>query len=481
MNSPVDNRRGHVNETGTKITLTAQDMDEERLATYPTTAFLSQDYLAAEKRLLWPKVWQMVERESDLPNPGDWMTYDVADESIIVLRRDDGSLKAFHNVCPHRGRQLVSVPDMLPGKVHDVRGNNRRNFICGFHGWTFDLDGRNTYILDPQDWQNKLTPEMTCLSDVQVDTWGGYIYISMDPDAVPLKEWMGRAGEILDHFDLAGMHYKWRQWAIYDCNWKTAIEAFLEPYHVAGTHTQLLAYGDYYALSKQYGLHSVSSYDTRDSKFQMSESAGTTRAGKGDDARVSTYELIRENYETVNYSASTETLVNAASRLVDELPETATPGEIIAHWLKSARADDAARGVVWPEVPPEIKKEGGLAWGLFPNQNILHGETFALCYRVRPYGDDPDKCIFESYALERFPEGAVPQTEWVYADPIGENWGSVLAQDFSNMQFVQKGMKSSGFRGPLPNPHQEQKVINLHRNLANFMDGMGAPTRLEVE
>jgi phenylpropionate dioxygenase-like ring-hydroxylating dioxygenase large terminal subunit len=79
---------------------------------------------------------------------------------------------------------------------------------------------------------------------------------------------MGRAGEILGHFELDKMRYKWRQWAIYPCNWKTAIEAFLEPYHVAGTHTQLLAYGDYYALSKQYGLHSVSSYDTRDDKFR---------------------------------------------------------------------------------------------------------------------------------------------------------------------------------------------------------------------
>lgn len=460
--------------------LTAADMDAEVLATYPTEAFLSKDYLAAEKAHLWPKIWQMVERESDLPNPGDWLTYNVADESIIVLRKDDGTLRAFHNVCPHRGRQLVSVPDMLPGKVHSVRGSNRRNFICGFHGWTFDLDGQNSYILDPQDWHNKLTPEMTCLSSVQVDTWAGYIYITMDPDAVPLKEWMGRAGEILSHFELDKMRYKWRQWAIYDCNWKTAIEAFLEPYHVAGTHTQLLAYGNYYALSKQYGLHSVSSYDTREDAFKMSESSGTTRAGKGDDARRSTYELIKENYETVNYSASTETLVNAASRLVDELPEGTPAQEVIAHWMASARKDDAARGVTWPDVPPAIMAEAGLAWGLFPNQNILHGVTFALCYRVRPFGDDPNKCVFESYALERFPEGEVPETEWTYADPIGELWGSVLAQDFSNMQFVQKGMKSSGFRGPLPNPHQEQKVINLHRNLANFMGGRGAPTRLDV-
>lgn len=459
--------------------ITAEDMDAERLVTYPTEAFLSRDYLEDEKKLLWPKIWQMVERETDLPNPGDWLTYNVADESIVVLRKDDGSLKAFHNVCPHRGRQLVSTPDMLPDRIHDVRGNNRKSFVCGFHGWTFDQDGNNVYILDPQDWHHELTPEMTCLSEVKVDTWGGFIYVNLDLNAAPLKEWMGRAGEILDHFELAKMRYKWRQWAIYSCNWKTAIEAFLEPYHVAGTHTQLLAYGSYYAFSKQYGLHSVSGFDTRDEHLQMSESGGATRAGKGDDARVSTYELIRENYETVNYSASTETLVNAASRLADELPEGTPASEVIAHWMKSAKADDAARGVTWPEIPPEVMKEAGLAWALWPNQNILHGVTFALCYRVRPYGDDPDKCIFESYALERFPEGEVPETEWVYAEPTAENWGSVLAQDFSNMEFVHKGMKSSGFRGPLPNPHQEQKVINLHRNLAHFM-GRGAPHLLST-
>ena len=449
--------------------ITADDMDKERQVTYPTEAFLSREYLEAEKKKLWPKIWQMVERETDLPNPGDWLTYNIADESIVVLRKDDGTLKAFHNVCPHRGRQLISVPD----GVHSVRGNMRKNFVCGFHGWTYDLDGKNTYILDPQDWHGILTPENTCLSEVKVDTWAGFIYINMDPASVSLQEWLGRTGEILDYFEIDKMRYKWRQWAIYPCNWKVAIEAFLEPYHVAGTHTQLLAYGDYYAASKQYGLHSVSLYDTRDDAFKMAESSGTVRAGKGDDARVSTYELIRENYETVNFTASTEVLVKAASRLKDELPEDATPAEVIAHWQESAKRDDAARGVIWPEIPPEIRAESGLAWGLFPNQNILHGVTFAgPSYRVRPYGDDPNKCIFESYALERYPEGEEPETEWVHAEPTGENWGSVLAQDFGNMEFVQKGMKSSGFRGPIPNPHQEQKVINLHRNLADFM-GMG--------
>ena len=239
---------------------------------------------------------------------------------------------------------------------------------------------------------------------------------------------------------------------IYPANWKTSLEAFMEPYHVAGTHTQLLKYGQFYAYSKAYGLHGVSGFDERDKSMKMSQSSSVTRVGAGADPRVSTYELARENYETVNYAASTDTLVNAAKRLVDELPEGTPPQDVIKHWLASARADDAKRGVIWPTISPENMAEAGLAWHIFPNMSVLQGVTFALCYRARPYGDDPNKCIFESYALERFPEGQEPKTEWVYAEPTAEKWGSVLAQDFSNMSEVQKGMKSRGFRGTLPEP-----------------------------
>ncbi|MDE2303314.1 MAG: aromatic ring-hydroxylating dioxygenase subunit alpha [Sphingomonadales bacterium] len=452
--------------------------DLERAVTYPTEAFLSRDYLEAEKHLLWPHVWQMAERIEDIPDVGDWFTYNVADDSIIILRVAPGdgaeALRAFHNVCPHRGRQLVNTPD----GVHSVRGKGRRNFVCGFHGWTYDTSGANSYILDPQDWGGALNPECTSLTPVKLGVWGGWIFVNMDLAAEPLEAFLGDAGRILSHFALDKMRYKWRKWTVYPCNWKTGLEAFMEPYHVAGTHTQLLAYGDYYAYSKAYGMHGVSGFDQRNPEFQMSQSSSVTRAGKGDDPRRSTYELIRENYETLANAASTETLVNAASRLVDELPEGTPASEIIAHWMASARRDDAARGVIWPEIPPEIMAEAGLAWHVFPNMSVLHGITFALCYRARPFGDDPDQCIFESYAIERYPEGEEPVTEWEQSEPTAENWGSVLAQDFSNMQWVQKGMKSHGFRGPLPNPHQERKITNFHRNLANFM-GRGAVSLLD--
>ncbi|MDE2405001.1 MAG: aromatic ring-hydroxylating dioxygenase subunit alpha [Sphingomonadales bacterium] len=453
-----------------QVNITPQDLDAEHAITYPVEAFLSKEYLEIEKKALWPKTWQMAERVEDIPNVGDWFTYDVADESVIVIRVKEGdgpgTLRAFHNVCPHRGRQLV---DVHPG-THDSRGSNRTKFICGFHGWTFNTEGENVYILDPDDWHGALHPGCTGLTPVQVDTWGGWIFVNMDPEAEPLIEFLGEVDRILGPYQFEKMRYKWRNWVVFDCNWKTGLEAFMEPYHVAGTHTQLLAYGEYYAYSKQYGLHGVSGFDERDSdKREIGGSSSTMRAGKGEDARISTYELTRENWETVNNASTTWTLVEAARLLQEELPEGTPTGEVIAHWFKRAKEIDAARGVDWPELTPAQMTEAGLAWHIFPNMSVLHGSTYALCYRTRPYGDDPDKCIFEAYAIERFPEGEAPQTEWTHGEATLENWGSVLCQDFSNMAAVQRGMKSSGFKGTMPNPHQEQKVTNFHRNLANVI------------
>ena len=443
--------------------------DLEEPVTYPVEAFVSPEYARAEADRLWSKVWQVAGRVEEIPKPGDYITYEIGEDSILIVRTAPTAIKAYHNVCPHRGRRLIDTP---PGENRAC--GNKKAFVCGFHGWTYNLDGKNTYVLDKEDWKGVLDEKRTSLCEVKVDTWGGWLFINMDTGAVGLREYLEPAAGFLDPFEFAKMRFKWRQWVIFDCNWKTALEAFMEPYHVAGTHPQLLKYGQYYAYSAAHGLHGVSGFDERDPAMKMKQSSTITRAGLGSDARVSTYELQSEVYTTVNNASTTETLVNAAKRLVDELPEGTSPDQVIKHWLASARADDAARGVVWPTITPQQMSDAGLAWHVFPNMSILQGITFALCYRARPYGGDPHKCIFESYAIERFPEGQEPKTNWVYAEPTGEKWGAVLAQDFSNMAAVQKGMRSRAFRGPQPNPHQERKVTNFHRNLAKYM-GTGAP------
>ena len=460
-----------VNVVNKAANITVEDLAEP--LTYPVEAFLSPEYAKAEADRLWAKVWQMAGRVEEIPEVGSFITYEIGDDSILIVRSAADKIKAFHNVCPHRGRRLV---DTRSGENRAC--GKRQRFVCGFHGWTYNAEGQNTFVLDPQDWKGALTEERTSLAEVKVDTWGGWIYINMDLNCVSLREYLEPAAGVLDPFEFAKMRYKWRQWVIYPSNWKTALEAFMEPYHVAGTHPQLLKYGEFYAFSKAYDLHGVSGFDERDPALKMKSSSTITRAGKGGDARKSIYDLQNEIYTTVNNASSTETLVNAAKRLVDELPEGTPPQEVMKHWFASARADDAARGVNWPTIKQEQLAEAGLAWHIFPNMAILQGITFALCYRARPYGDDPNMCIFESYAIERFPEGQEPQTEWVYAEPTADKWGSVLAQDYSNMASVQKGMRSRGFRGPQPNPHQERKITNFHRNLAKYM-GTGAPRLLK--
>jgi hypothetical protein len=95
-----------------------------------------------------------------------------------------------------------------------------------------------------------------------------------------------------------------------------------------------------------------------------------------------------------------------------------------------------------------------------------------LCYSARPYGDSPDRCIFEAAVYELFPKGGEPPTEWAYTE--AEDWPPVLQQDFANMAAVQQGMKNVGFRGTQPNPYMERSVAGLHYNLAKYM-GTGTP------
>jgi len=108
----------------------------------PTTigveAYISENYARAERDKLWRKVWQQVGRVEELPDVGSYLTYDILDDSIIVVRTGDNEFHAHHNVCMHRGRRLIDTP----AGAKNARGRARKSFVCGFHGWTYGLDGR---------------------------------------------------------------------------------------------------------------------------------------------------------------------------------------------------------------------------------------------------------------------------------------------------------------------------------------------------
>jgi phenylpropionate dioxygenase-like ring-hydroxylating dioxygenase large terminal subunit len=220
-----------MSETTTETTDSATDEPLSAPMTIGVEAYISEEYARAEGDKLWAKVWQQVERVEEIPRVGDFLTYEILDDSIIVVRTAPDTIRAYHNVCAHRGRKLIDTPD----GAHDARGS-RKQFVCGFHGWRYDLEGRNTFAAEREDWVCGLTERNDGLNQVKVDTWGGWIWINMDRDAEPLREYLEPAAGLLEHFELENMRYRWRRWLTFDCNWKVAFEAFMETYHVPYTH-----------------------------------------------------------------------------------------------------------------------------------------------------------------------------------------------------------------------------------------------------
>lgn len=444
-----------------RTAIEASDLEQPLII--PPHAYVSRDYAEAEQERLWRKVWLQAGRVEDLGDVGDFITYDIGPDSVIIVKSAEDVLFAYHNVCPHRGRRLVDTPD---GKRN--ASGKRKSFICGYHGWTFGLEGENTYIPQEDDWQGSLCAGRADLGQVKVDTWGGWIWINLDPECEPLSEYLGVVPAMLDPYQLQNMRARWRKWIVFDCNWKVAMEAFCETYHVATTHPEFNAFGQFRGWARNHGLHTNIGYEAPKG---MEEDSGKMRVGTGEDPRVTTAEMQNFTWSNANTN-TTRTLVEVANRLKDELPEGTPAAEVSAYWIRTAREEDAARGVVWPTIAPEHQAKAGTAWQIFPNFQIGQAVQNMLCYSARPFGDDPDKCYFEAAVYELYPEGDAAETAWEYTEP--HDWPPVLQQDFANMAAVQQGMKNAGFKGAQVNPHMERAVASLHLNLARYM-GTGAP------
>lgn len=429
----------------------------EAVKPIPAKEYISKEWALLEKERLWPRVWQMACREEEIPTAGDFYTYEIMDESISVVRRADGSIGAFFNVCPHRGRRLTEGCGKM-GKFH-----------CRFHGWQFDLNGKPIEVVDRHDWGDTLQDEEITLRSVRVATWGGWVFINMDPKAESFDEFLGPAKPILDPFKFENMRYAWRKQIKLPCNWKIIMEAFNEGYHVQTTHKQLVPLYNDLTYSKAFGKHGMFGA-TEDGLFGLpSPRLGPVQG----DLRKGLHAFNLEIYSTLRALSSAQ-MVRAGERLVEEVPENASIMEVLTAFTQFHKEETEKAGLPWPDMTVEQIVAGGTDWHIFPNMIFLPTPTGALCYRARPLGDDPDRCIFEVYVMELYGEGAEPKVEVEYADDWRKvDWGLILGQDFENVEEIQKGLKSQGFRGARPNPAQERAMINFHRVLNEYVQGNG--------
>jgi phenylpropionate dioxygenase-like ring-hydroxylating dioxygenase large terminal subunit len=421
----------------------------------PASDYLSREFLELEKQRLWPRAWQMACREEEIPKVGDYYTYEILDDSIVVVRTEPDQIRAYHNVCPHRGRRLTD------GCGHTAR------FHCRFHGWQWDLAGKNTLVVDREDWAGALSDEDVALRTVRVETWSGWVYVNMDPDCAPLAEWLAPAKAMLDPFELGGLRYQWRKSTILPCNWKVALEAFNEGYHVQTTHRQMLEYMDDVTVSHEHGRHAMFAYWKA---LPMGSRSRRLGGPLGDDIRPGILAYMEDMAATLNAGSSVRA-VHAARRVMQEVPPGKTPTEVLTAFAGFIRENAEADGAGFPPITPQQIYAAGIDWHLFPNQIMLQSPTGLLGYRARPNGDDPDSCLWDVYSLQRYPAGQEPKVVQEWCDDLTDEsfWGRILCQDYDNMAALQRGMKSRGFAGSRPNPVQERAVSNFHRALHDFV------------
>jgi len=423
----------------------------------PKDVYWSREFAQLEEERLWPYVWQLACRLEEIPNAGDYYTYDIVDDSIIVVRTDATTIKAFHNTCSHRGLPLTSGTGQAS------------SFHCRFHGWKYDLDGNCTDVIDRDDWKGALTEDDTRLKEVKVALWGGAVFINMDPHCEPFEKFVAPIAQYCDKFEFEKLRYRWHKTVIMPVNWKLVLEAFNEFYHVQQAHKQLLAFTDDYSASGGYGRHSKVWFTSGGSvPFKRSPRLPPKEVP---DYREYLLDFV-EQYNRDLQAMVTPRSYKATQRLRTEVSATAAPEEVLNKWFQFQVEAAMEDGAGWPaDLTPDYIRESGLDWHLFPNTIFLHATIDGvLWYRARPNGKDPDSCIFEIAALERYGPGQAPELKReFYKDWREADWPLIYKQDFVNLSVLQRGMKSRGFAGLRTNPQQERALPNFHRALRRFL------------
>ena len=411
-----------------------------------------------EMERLWPRVWQIACREEEIPNVGDYVNYEIGHESILIIRNAPGSIKALYNVCPHRGRRLRDDPCGRMARI-----------FCGFHGWTFDLDGKPISIPARDDWSGcpQSSDEDLSISEVKVDTWAGFVWINMDESCEPLREFLAPLPENLDALEWENCRMRSYQTIVFPVNWKVVLEAFIEGYHTHGTHPGLHKYGEIYVKGTPDVLADPPArHGSHFSHFEHKLGPGERFA----DARDYVYTHIIEMYDELNGIFHEESLI-AARRIMEEVPEGLTTTEVWARFFDLVKEESLKAGIDFPRKLTSAHL-AAIEWQIFPNSSVLPAAEGAFWYRMRPNGDDPNSCLLDVWSLGRFAPGKAPRIEReVYDSPEafkGKN--VILEQDFGNMLAVGKGVRSRGWKGARPSPFQETNVYNFHRVLHEYLD-----------
>ncbi|MBM3670933.1 MAG: aromatic ring-hydroxylating dioxygenase subunit alpha [Actinobacteria bacterium] len=404
--------------------------------------YFSYGFHRREVERLWRRVWQMACREEEIPEVGDYFVYDIVDDSLIVVRTAPNEIRAFHNSCLHRGTRLCD-------------GEGRaRSFRCSFHGWTWDLDGR--LLRMPSEWDFPHVEQRDlCLPEARVACWGGFVFVNLDPECEPFDSFL----EILpEQFRAWPMAERWKALHVckaFRCNWKVALEAFIESYHVITTHPQIMG-------------------STGDTNTQYDTWPGVRHVNR----MITPFAVASPTIaSTMTEQEIAESMVRTGGRddavdLPEGMSARAFMGEQMRTLVKSALGVDASERT-------DSEMLDAIEYYLFPNLAPWAGVLNSLVYRFRPNGDDPDSCLMDIMRLHPVPDlGERPPPVAVHHlgldDPfdLAPELGGlveIFRQDSMNLPKVQRGLKSSGASTVNFGLYQESRLRHYHATLDEYL------------
>ncbi|MEG3124200.1 aromatic ring-hydroxylating oxygenase subunit alpha [Sphingomonas sp. GB1N7] len=405
--------------------------------------YWSADYMALENRNLWPRIWHLGGMIAELEEEGDFVCHDFGKESVIMVRQADGGIKAFYNSCRHRGNRLVFT---------EVGGADR--ITCSYHGWQYSADGVLRHAQDADDIVGGNPCGKLKLVEVRCETWGPFIFYTMDPTTKPLLDWLAPIPERLANYDMRDWVRVMHLSAECRFNWKIIRDNFNESYHLPTIHPELSTFIND-------GLP--------DTVFEMYEGGHNGMWMKGHQAT---------GREPAFDEGDVPTPLDMIARAwgLDPAKYKGRTNQIRTDIVAAKRRLGPERGYHHYAQMSDQELVDYYHVTLFPNLTLTMAPEACQMLRTEPHPTDPERCVFQHWYLMpkiagmaevETPIGTLP-FKWaehvrsVHGD--GVSLGAVADQDLSIGTSQQLGLNSRGFVG-CTLAHQEKRIQRFHELL----------------
>lgn len=398
-------------------------------ATVDAARYVSPDFAARERERLFARVWLFAGFELDLGTVGASFTFDFGDQSLLVVK-GPSAIRAFHNVCRHRGRALTAE-----GTGHAPR------IVCPYHRWTWDLDGSLASIPCRADFPELPPDAELSLLEVPCETFEGLVFVHLGRPSTSLAEYLGRLGERLSAYGLARYELESALSVELACNWKVPVDASNENYHIPSVHPELL--------------------------------------GVFDDGGRGEIEVVGD------HALGTSEFTSPSSLLADR----DTVSSPLAYFLRDAGLDPADFAGRAREARPAIQRalrarsaELGFdaladsqltdyaSYFFFPNTHFHIQGLHLNVSRVRPDARDPQRCVLDQWTFDRRRGDREPRPRPAHQRFVHGHGtlGATTDEDTAHYGEIQRGL-ATGRVKTLHVGNKERRLQHMHAVLDRYL------------